>query len=249
MHSDKIAPLYDLNNFNDYASGLLTIFNIFMVNDWQAIAGVYLTAERFSSPYIVYPFFIGINLLGVNILLNVLTAFFVGAFVTKVESKNIGRRSDLRLSMSTRLDTGQYANHVNVSIPGFHVLERQGYDSVMSTITGDEGSLDIAKKACEVLETFGRLLAHDNLIGFLVCSDECKEYYGNQNFPSLIRGYIDEIDLHDIVSQMFLTLDEGSSMVDYKREFWSTENDRTLVLSASLCSKSPKLALIVASQV
>lgn len=46
--------------------------------DWHAIANVYIHAERYHSKFIVYPFFICANLVGVNILLNVLTAFFVG---------------------------------------------------------------------------------------------------------------------------------------------------------------------------
>ena len=46
--------------------------------DWHAIANVFIYAERCNSNYIVYPFFISANLVGVNILLNVLTAFFVG---------------------------------------------------------------------------------------------------------------------------------------------------------------------------
>ena len=138
-HNDVIVPLYDLNNFNNYAAGLLTMFNIFVVNDWQAIAQVYLNADRFFSPYIVYPFFICANLIGVNILLNVLTAFFVGAFVTKVEDKRSGERRDINLSMSTRLDAGP-SNPLE-SITGFHVLERHGYDSVISTITGNEADI------------------------------------------------------------------------------------------------------------
>lgn len=130
IHNDTIIPLYDLNNFNDYSSGLLTMFNIFVVNDWQTIAGVYLTADRCSSPYIVYPFFIGANLIGVNILLNVLTAFFVG---------------DLHLSMLNGLDVSSAnlansANRNDGNPPRYHIYERRGYDNVISTITGDEES-------------------------------------------------------------------------------------------------------------
>ena len=145
IHNDTIIPLYDLNNFNDYSSGLLTMFNIFVVNDWQTIAGVYLTADRCSSPYIVYPFFIGANLIGVNILLNVLTAFFVGAFVTKVEHKNRDKRNNLHLSMLNGLDVSSAnlansANRNDGNPPRYHIYERRGYDNVISTITGDEES-------------------------------------------------------------------------------------------------------------
>jgi len=36
LHNDTITPLYNLNNFNGYPSGLLTMFNIFVVNDWPS---------------------------------------------------------------------------------------------------------------------------------------------------------------------------------------------------------------------
>jgi hypothetical protein len=129
MHDDEIEPFYDLNNFNEYTSGLLTMFNIFVVNDWQAIAGVYLNcAEKLSSPYIVYPFFVIANLVGVNIMLNVFTAFFVGAFVTKVEDKS-------SLSMSAQnITSAMIINDADC----FRVQERHGYDSVISTITGHD---------------------------------------------------------------------------------------------------------------
>jgi hypothetical protein len=74
----------DLNNFNDYQSGILTMFNILIVNDWFLVASVFLNADKNSSEYIVYPFFISANLIAVNILLNVLTAFFVGVSFTSV---------------------------------------------------------------------------------------------------------------------------------------------------------------------
>ena len=77
-YGNKIIPHYDLNNFNTYTNGLVTMFNILVVNDWYAIANVYQYALRHSNPWIVYPFFIIANLICVNILLNCLTAFFVG---------------------------------------------------------------------------------------------------------------------------------------------------------------------------
>lgn len=85
-HEGEIAPLYDLNNFNSYWEGLVTMFQVLVSNDWQAIAEVYLHANRHSSPYIVYPFFVCGQVLCVSILLNCLTAFFVGAFVTKLDT-------------------------------------------------------------------------------------------------------------------------------------------------------------------
>ena len=59
------------------------MFNIAVVNDWHAIAEVYLYADRNSHPLIVYTFFVGAISTTVFIMLNVITAFFVESFVTK----------------------------------------------------------------------------------------------------------------------------------------------------------------------
>lgn len=61
QHPVEIENLYDLNNFNSYAEGSVTMFQVLVVNDWHAIANVFLYAERCSSPYIVFPFFIAGN--------------------------------------------------------------------------------------------------------------------------------------------------------------------------------------------
>jgi hypothetical protein len=252
-HNDKVTPLYDLNNFNDYPSGLLTMFNIFVVNDWQTIAGVYLTADRFSSPYIVYPFFIGANLIGVNIFLNVLTAFFVGAFVTKVEKKNLGRRDNLQLSMSMRVD----AIHDNILVsssnqqgelaPSFHIMERRCYDNVISTITGDEAS-DIATKACEILKTFERLIPLGEGIGYLIAYHECKDYTMNPCFLGLVKGFIKhDDDLQSVVSEIFRNLSKREFGSESKKEYYDYGGCRKLVLTASFCSQSPTMLLVVAN--
>jgi hypothetical protein len=62
---------------------LLPRIQVLVVNDWHSIAQVFLYADRCSHPLFVYPFFILGNLIGVSIMLNVLTAFFVESFVTK----------------------------------------------------------------------------------------------------------------------------------------------------------------------
>jgi len=82
----EIEDLYDLNNFNSYHEGAVAMFQVLVVNDWHAIAEVFLYATRCADDFIVYPFFISANLIGVSIMLNVLTAFFVEGFVTKLNN-------------------------------------------------------------------------------------------------------------------------------------------------------------------
>ena len=76
-YNEDLEALYYLNNFNSYPEGLLTIFNVLVINDWHQIAKVFLYADRFSQTYVVYPYFVIVVLIAVCILLNVITAFFV----------------------------------------------------------------------------------------------------------------------------------------------------------------------------
>jgi Ion transport protein len=98
----NVEDLFYLNNFNTYGQGLVTIFNVMVVNDWHQIAkyvggevrcewysnpdlshpsfavdSVFLYATRCSSPYIVYPFFVLVVIIAVCVMLNVIVAFFV----------------------------------------------------------------------------------------------------------------------------------------------------------------------------
>ena len=84
MHKETVPELYDLNNFNSYQEGVITMFQVLVVNDWYLVAEVFLYGTRRASPFIVYPFFIFAILVNVSVMLNVLTAFFVESFVTKL---------------------------------------------------------------------------------------------------------------------------------------------------------------------
>lgn len=247
QHNDSVVPLYDLNNFNDYPSGLLTMFNIFVVNDWQTIAGVYLSADRYSSPYIVYPFFIGANLIGVNILLNVLTAFFVGAFVTKVE-KSSHRTNSLNISMSTGLDVSSAnltlnASHSQENRPNFHIRNRRSYDHVISTITGEEDK-DLFKKAHEMLSTFERLSGR-NKIGYLLCTSRDTDRVMNSAFKSICGEYLDMYELNPIITELYATLCQSQDGIEIRKDYTSNENDSVMTMAASLCCKNPNIMLLV----
>ena len=75
--NEDIEPYYYLNNFNSYSEGLVTVFNVLVVNDWHQIAKVFLYASRNNGSFVVYAYFIMVVVVGVVILLNVVTAFFV----------------------------------------------------------------------------------------------------------------------------------------------------------------------------
>lgn len=110
-HDGLIVDLYDLNNFNSYQEGMVTMFQVLVVNDWHAIAQVFQFATRCSSNLIVFPFFISANLFGVSVMLNVLTAFFVESFVTKLhddvdapaeDTTTVHNKKERDFSISTR---------------------------------------------------------------------------------------------------------------------------------------------------
>ena len=77
MKNEDLTPFYYLNNFNSYTEGLITMFNVAVVNDWHAIAEVFLYADRNSSDLLVYSFFVSAICCMVFIMINVITAFFV----------------------------------------------------------------------------------------------------------------------------------------------------------------------------
>lgn len=77
------SSLYYLNNFDTYGEGLVTLFNVIVVNDWQQIANVY--CEVSPKPR-VYAFFGAANILLALLLANVLTAFFVDSFLKQTKN-------------------------------------------------------------------------------------------------------------------------------------------------------------------
>lgn len=179
-HEGEITPLYDLNNFNSYWEGLVTMFQILVINDWHAIAEVYLYSTSWSSPYIVYPFFVGANLIAVCIMLNCLTAFFVGAFVTKLEGASkedqeevfttvqkqrefqidTSMRSMKRVSSSRKLLVDDSTRSIEEEdVVEFDVFEREGFDKIMRTVAGedDDDGDEVAKELCKTLELFENL--------------------------------------------------------------------------------------------
>jgi hypothetical protein len=87
-------------------------------NEWHDIAEVFLYADRCSSPYIIYPFFIIGNLIGVSIMLNVLTVFFCRVLVSKLDDGGADGSAEatfvsrLRSSDGERVDQASSAWHL-----------------------------------------------------------------------------------------------------------------------------------------
>ena len=145
-----LTPYYDMNNFNTYLSGVITLFQVLVVNDWHAIALVFiLPAGHTVTNALVYPFFIVANLALTSVLLNVMIAFFVNAFVTKATDKRMligadqgGDRkytsglenSILSKDTSAGISSEADATTVDQSITTITISERQGFDNILKTI-------------------------------------------------------------------------------------------------------------------
>lgn len=169
-----LAPYYDLNNFNTYLSGVITLFQVLVVNDWHAIALVFiLPAGHTVTNALVYPFFIVANLSLTSVLLNVMIAFFVNAFVTKATDKRMligadnGRKyfsgldnSILSKDTNAGIDSEADASTVDQSITTITISERQGFDNILKTIAregSEDGEESAARIGSQMLQAFEEL--------------------------------------------------------------------------------------------
>lgn len=228
-HPGEIEDLYDLNNFNSYSEGAVTMFQVLVVNDWHAVAKVFLFAERCSSPYIVYPFFIAGNLVGVSIMLNVLTAFFVESFVTKMEEKTEGdgevsttkqkeRDFSIVSERPLRRVTSAVAGSANDSdtegdhngdadseassdLFEFDVYERQGFDTIMQAVSGAH-TPDFAQQLCSYLDVFESLSPGRESVGYLICDQSTLDRFGNRRFSAKAVGFLRDDELNMVVTDM-----------------------------------------------
>lgn len=239
------------------------MFQVLIINDWHAIAEVYLYATKHSSPYIVYPFFVGGNLISVSIMLNCLTAFFVGAFVTKLENGSVDDQEEVAVTVQRErefvIDTsGQSVRKVlsmgvlDRSVHSekseqfeYDVFEREGFDQIMKTVAGGSDDADVyAKEVCDMLEIFERLCPGRSKLGYLVCCQQTMNRFGNRRFQSLAEDFMEVNQLHALVSNMHAEL----ILVTNREKSITREvvkDGQRLCLSASLLRQHPAISLFV----
>jgi len=78
---------YLLFNFNDYPSGMVTLFNLLVMGNWQVWMESYwqLTGSSWSLIY-----FVSFYLISVLLLLNLIVAFVLEAFFAEMELEKTG---------------------------------------------------------------------------------------------------------------------------------------------------------------
>eukprot|EP00903_Cladosiphon_okamuranus_P018814 g17305.t1 len=81
------SPYYSENNFNSYPEGLVTLFELLVVNNWNMIITGYIHASPLGMW--TYLYFLSFITLAVTLALNVLTAIFMTAFTTAAKSNHM----------------------------------------------------------------------------------------------------------------------------------------------------------------
>jgi hypothetical protein len=251
----------------------VTMFQILIVNDWHSIAAVYLFASKHSNPYIVYPFFIAALSVSVSIMLNCLIAFFVGAFVTKLDDGGIGNRDEViiaqpkkrdldidtswnprRILATTRSlssildDPSSYAHGSSrTNVLEFDVYEREGFDKIMRRVAGGVDDEDAyAKEVCDILGLFERLSPGRSKLGYLVFCQHTMNRFGNRRFNMLADDFMENDELHRVVSDMHSELiSPGYEDGPVQREF--IKDGKTLRFTASIVQQHPAISLIVSA--
>ena len=261
-----LAPYYDLNNFNTYLSGVITLFQVLVVNDWHAIALVFiLPAGNTVTNALVYPFFIVANLALTSVLLNVMIAFFVNAFVTKATEKRMlfgadqgGARkytSGLENSILSKDSNAGIDSEADVdqSIAAITISERQGFDNILKTIAregSEDGEESAARIGSQMLQAFEELSSSaDNSrtkFGYLVSCSKSKHRYGNQRLMDHIQPFMEARTLHQIIGEMSLELANSGAATSYtlERVFRAPGENKALEIRASLLAGS-SLSLFV----
>jgi two pore calcium channel protein len=92
---------YLLFNFNDYPSGMVTLFNLLVMGNWQVWMESYahLTGSSWSLVY-----FVSFYLISVLLLLNLIVAFVLEAFFAEMELEKAGE-SDMQVRLTFLLIT------------------------------------------------------------------------------------------------------------------------------------------------
>jgi hypothetical protein len=134
----------------------------------------------------------------------------------------------------------------------FDVYEREGFDKIMQTVGGVSQQDDFARHICNYLEIFESLSPGRDPVGYLVCDQHSLERFGNRRFQTKATGFLEENELHVVVSDMHSELLALSARASFKieraliRTFPHKRDPTTLLeISASLLRRHPALTLFV----
>lgn len=205
-------------------------------------------------------------------MLNCLVAFFVGAFVAKIDGSSIGIQAAPALTQQNKVsfstdatsqlsripivtrngsafsgDSSHSSNACPSDVLEFHVLEREGFGNIMRTVAGGTGTTDAdayAKQVCDMLDLLERLSPGRPKLGYLIYRHQAMGTYGNIHFRALAESFLNADQLHAIVTDMHKALlsNQGDEGIIH-REF--TRDGSILQLAASLLRQQPPISLFV----
>ncbi|KAL5571175.1 hypothetical protein UlMin_020772 [Ulmus minor] len=114
---------YLLFNFNDYPTGMVTLFNLLLMGNWQVWMQSYkdLTGTSWSRVY-----FISFYLITVLLLLNLVVAFVLEAFFAEMDIKSSGRSEDQEAELGKgRRSAGTKTRSQRVDLLLHHMLRAE----------------------------------------------------------------------------------------------------------------------------
>ena len=230
------------------------MFNIAVVNDWHAIAEVYLYADRNSHPLIVYTFFIGAISTTVFIMLNVITAFFVESFVTKRHDPtddNLGAEEREVHHREFQIKTGENTNVKRISGHSLrsdtNLRAHLNADEDSPSSTSPEGDHSVASNASGELFAFDiyEREGFDQIMRTVAGSSEAEQEAFAQNlcryyeiYDSLTNGrekvgymVCCQYSMHRFGNRRFQTLAQGFVTDDILHKVVSDMHSEVLVLT------------------
>ncbi len=146
---DRGGQFYYLNSFNSYFEGLVTLFNLMVVNDWHQIALVYSDPSVSLHEWASYFYFIAVILLLSMVMVQIVTAFFINGFFSQ-QRRSRERQRDFEENMFDR-EEGEHllnvsqrgSNYLKLGIGDEDILDLEKEEDI------DEGDLAALKKVIE----------------------------------------------------------------------------------------------------
>lgn len=108
LANDGVSTIYIYNNFNDFGSGIVTLFELMIVNNWQVIVEMFIDATGISA---VRWFFIFFYFFSVTVALNIVVAFALDMFNSY--SELLHQRRDEKLKLYNELKQGSLSGDPN----------------------------------------------------------------------------------------------------------------------------------------
>jgi two pore calcium channel protein len=130
----SLPPNYVLNNFNDFAGGLLTLFELVVLNNWQVVSQTFVDV----TSKVAHIYFVLFYFMSVLVVFNLMIAFIIDTFISQADIKptasaNEIQQDDRRLRRSKSL-VSQPNEELNESV----VTQEQALVFMRQTLTPGE---------------------------------------------------------------------------------------------------------------